>query len=167
MFFVFSDVWSLEKNITDMNDLPPQSPAQMSSGHDLLLIRRLQKIESLLSGESTRKPSCGKVNQCDYWLEVIKWLISMTSSWCREFWRKTYGYWKRGKKEREGGNDEKIRGLGRKPETTNKSTINVISQPNKHVSTYTERFNLIYRFRWIKVVRMHASILSLCFIDIL
>lgn len=32
-----------------------------------------------------------------------------------------------GQKEREGGNDEKIRGLGRKPETTNKSTINVIS----------------------------------------
>lgn len=33
----------------------------------------------------------------------------------------------RDKKRGRGGNDEKKRGLGRKPETTNKSTINVIS----------------------------------------
>lgn len=53
--------------------------------------------EPLLTRELTRKPSCDKVNQCYYWLEVIKWLISAAFSWRRKFWRKTYGYSARGR----------------------------------------------------------------------
>lgn len=55
----------------------------------------------ILSGESTRRLSCGKVNQCDYWLEVIKWLISATFSWRREILEKELWILKEG--ERRGG----------------------------------------------------------------
>lgn len=96
----FSGVWSLQ-DVTDMDDPFMAEPCRDVPWSWLASHQKSAKRESLLSGESTRKPSCGKVNQCDYWLEVIKWLISATFSWRREFWRQTYGCWKRGNREDE------------------------------------------------------------------
>lgn len=63
----------------------------------------VSKTESLLSGELTWKTSCSKVNQCDYGLEVIKWLISVTFGWRREILGETYGCWDWGCKWRQRG----------------------------------------------------------------